>query len=208
MINILKYVVKEPESDDHKIGHKFPFNASELLSGENTYLIDKFFEDSNVEDEDDKYEELDEFEGEKLDKAENSENIKMEEAKGEDIRNEEEKNETENNINNLEEIEFKEEMEYKEDKEPTSDGEVDAIVQKFQTITIGETVGTVKTEEAKNLDDQTTDEQEITSSNKHGNNNLEQIAEKSDSVDNNVTPMCNNSTPKEKVTSINYIYIY
>ncbi len=62
----MKYVIKEPESDEHKTGHKYPFNASELLSCENNYLIDKFFEDSNIKDDEDKYEELDEYDGSKI----------------------------------------------------------------------------------------------------------------------------------------------
>jgi len=62
MIGLLKYVVREPEKDEHKTGYKYPFNAAEILSSENSYLLDKFFEDSNNSGDEDKYEELDEEE--------------------------------------------------------------------------------------------------------------------------------------------------
>lgn len=54
--------------DEHKSGYKFPFNAAEILSGENTYLLDKFFEDSNSQEED-HYEALDEPEKEQIEEV-------------------------------------------------------------------------------------------------------------------------------------------
>ncbi len=59
MFGLINYVIREPEVDEHKPAYKYPFNAADILSGENTYLLDKFFEDSNVLDED-RYEEFDE----------------------------------------------------------------------------------------------------------------------------------------------------
>ena len=56
MISLLKYVIKEPERDELKTAYKYPFNSSEILSSENTFLLDKFFEDSNQDE--DKYEEI------------------------------------------------------------------------------------------------------------------------------------------------------
>jgi hypothetical protein len=72
-MKLISYVVEEPQRDEHKIAYKFPYNAAEILSGENTYLLDKFFEDSNINDED-KYEDLNEDEGKKIDNDENHEN--------------------------------------------------------------------------------------------------------------------------------------
>jgi hypothetical protein len=33
-----------PESDDHNIGYKFPFNSCEILQSENSFILDKMFE--------------------------------------------------------------------------------------------------------------------------------------------------------------------
>jgi hypothetical protein len=123
MLNILKYVVKEPDSDDHKTGYKFPFNACELLSGENSYIIDKFFEDSNTENDEDKYEELDEYEGEKIAKESENDGVKQKET------NEQVKG----NVDNSSSVTMSNE----------TDGEVDAIVEKLQTVNLGDTVGSV-----------------------------------------------------------------
>ena len=59
LFDLINYVIREPEVDEHKPAYKYPFNAADVLSGENTYLLDKFFEDSNTFEED-RYEELDE----------------------------------------------------------------------------------------------------------------------------------------------------
>jgi hypothetical protein len=59
MISLINYVIREPSADGHKIGYKYPFNAAEILSGDNTALLDRFFEDSNLPDKDE-YEVLDE----------------------------------------------------------------------------------------------------------------------------------------------------
>ena len=75
--------------DEHKLAYKYPFNAADILSGENTYLLDKFFEDSNSPD-DDKYEELDDYEADKP-KEDNEE-------KGNENENEEKGNEDDKDI--------------------------------------------------------------------------------------------------------------
>jgi len=33
-----------PLEENHKVGHKYPFNACEILSSENSFIIDKFLE--------------------------------------------------------------------------------------------------------------------------------------------------------------------
>jgi hypothetical protein len=58
-MGIINYAIKEPDSDEHKPAYKYPFNATEILSGENSYLIDKFFQDSNQVEEE-KYEDIEE----------------------------------------------------------------------------------------------------------------------------------------------------
>jgi hypothetical protein len=44
MKNLIDYVIKMPESDDHNVGYKFPFNACEILQSENGFILDKIFE--------------------------------------------------------------------------------------------------------------------------------------------------------------------
>ncbi len=47
MINIMNYIIKEPEVDDKKIGYKYPYNACEILCSESVFIIDKFFEEKS-----------------------------------------------------------------------------------------------------------------------------------------------------------------
>jgi hypothetical protein len=94
--------------DEHKPAYKYPFNAADVLSGENTYLLDKFFEDSNVFEED-RYEELDE-EGEKAQREIN-----------EDVNETSKPNELEKNLENANET--KEIMD-----------EINEVVEKIQNI--------------------------------------------------------------------------
>ena len=43
-MRLLHYIVVDPPEDaDHKRGHKFPFQASELLSVEQNAIMDLFF---------------------------------------------------------------------------------------------------------------------------------------------------------------------
>ena len=39
---LIDYATKMPASDDQKIGHKYPFNATELLCCDNNGIIEKF----------------------------------------------------------------------------------------------------------------------------------------------------------------------
>jgi hypothetical protein len=52
LIKLVDYIIKEPAEDNHKLGHKFPFNASEILCSENVFVVEKFFEDVKTMDED------------------------------------------------------------------------------------------------------------------------------------------------------------
>lgn len=51
LIEFVDYIIKEPSTDDHNIGYKFPFNACEVLCSENVYVINKLFENSTKKDE-------------------------------------------------------------------------------------------------------------------------------------------------------------
>ena len=41
---LLDYVTIMPETDDHNTGHKFPFNACEILQSDNSFILEKIFE--------------------------------------------------------------------------------------------------------------------------------------------------------------------
>ena len=44
MKKLIDYSTKIPKEDNQKIGHKFPFNASEILCSNNMNILNKFFE--------------------------------------------------------------------------------------------------------------------------------------------------------------------
>ena len=39
---LIDYATKMPASDEQKVGHKYPFNATELLCCDNSAIIEKF----------------------------------------------------------------------------------------------------------------------------------------------------------------------
>ena len=47
LIELVNYIVNEPQSDERKIGYLFPFNACEILCSENVYVLNKIFDNSN-----------------------------------------------------------------------------------------------------------------------------------------------------------------
>ncbi len=51
MEKLLDYILKEPPQDsDQKVGHKFPYYACEILCSENVFLLEKYFEDVNKQE--------------------------------------------------------------------------------------------------------------------------------------------------------------
>lgn len=48
--NLIDFVIKEPSEDDHKRGHKFPFNACEILCSDNPVIVSKLFDEHKIED--------------------------------------------------------------------------------------------------------------------------------------------------------------
>ena len=75
MIKLIDYSLKMPTEDDPKKGHKFPFNATEIICSHNSAITDKFFENEKKD--------------EKMDIE--KEEIKNEEEKKEENKKEEEK---------------------------------------------------------------------------------------------------------------------
>jgi len=47
---LIEYSTRMPESDDLKFGHKYPFNACEILCSESSFIMDRLFEMVKIED--------------------------------------------------------------------------------------------------------------------------------------------------------------
>ena len=106
---LIDYSTKMPSIEDQKHGHKYPFNATEILCSENIILIEKIFNESNLEtsheennEKKDKSENEEDNEEEILpvalddDDLNKKENIENDEEKKEDEKKEEKKEEKEN----------------------------------------------------------------------------------------------------------------
>lgn len=50
--SLIDYIIREPREDEHKKGHKFPFNACEVLCSDNPAIVSKMFDEHKVEDDD------------------------------------------------------------------------------------------------------------------------------------------------------------
>ena len=57
--DLLDFIIKEPTEDEHKRGHKFPFNACEILCSENQSILGKIFDDKKEDEEDEEIEKKD-----------------------------------------------------------------------------------------------------------------------------------------------------
>ena len=106
---LIDYSTKMPSIEDQNHGHKYPFNATEILCSENIILIEKIFNESNLEtsheennEKKDKSENEEDNEEEILpvalddDDLNKKENIENDEEKKEDEKKEEKKEEKEN----------------------------------------------------------------------------------------------------------------
>jgi len=108
---LIDYSTKMPTNEDQKYGHKFPFNATEILCSDNIILIEKFLNGSNLES-------SHEDNNEKKDKGENEEDNEEEILPvALDIENElnKEENNKDSKIENNEEKKEEEKIEKKED---------------------------------------------------------------------------------------------
>ena len=133
---LIDYATKMPSSDDQKIGHKFPFNAAEILCADNSAIQERlmyenvfkesdFYEEENNEKEnkeEDSKEEKKEKEGEEEKKEEKNEEEKKEE-KNEGDEKKEEKNEENEKKEEKKEEEKKEEKNEEEKKEEKKEEE-------------------------------------------------------------------------------------
>ena len=79
---LIDYSTKMPIIDDQKKGHKFPFNATEILCCDNNDILERFFNEIKISEDDDSDDEENEEEEDKKDE-ENKEEKKEEEEKKE-----------------------------------------------------------------------------------------------------------------------------
>ena len=91
---LIDYATKLPQSDDQKIGHKFPFNATELLSCDNCSITDRLLNEIEVAEDSEEEEKEDDEKGEnnedKKDEDDNEEFVEVKEDEGSQDKNKEE----------------------------------------------------------------------------------------------------------------------
>ena len=120
---LIDYATKMPKADDQKTGHKFPFNATEILCCDNASVVARIMNEIRMGDDNTDEEEDEKEEGEKENnedynteddkkKEENEEffEVKEDENKEQEpkeIQDKEEKNETENEKQNSEQTQEK-----------------------------------------------------------------------------------------------------
>ena len=95
---LIDYATKMPASDDQKIGHKYPFNAAEILSCDNNGIIERIMNEIKLGEQDSDDEEREKEEengGEKKDENEENENEDYVEVKEDDNNEENEKKDDE-----------------------------------------------------------------------------------------------------------------
>ena len=98
---LIDYATKMPSSDDQKIGHKFPFNAAEILCADNSAIQEKIM--NEIPFKDSEY-----YEEEKVEKENKEENLKEEkkEKEGEEEKKEEKNKEEKKEEENTEKKKF------------------------------------------------------------------------------------------------------
>ena len=107
---LIDYSTKMPIIDDQKKGHKFPFNATEILCCDNNDILERFFNEIKIsEDDDSDDEENEEDEEKKDDEKKEEEKKKEEENKEEEKKEKEEKKEEEKKEEEKKEEEKKDE---------------------------------------------------------------------------------------------------
>ena len=79
---LIDYATKMPTSDDQKVGHKFPFNAAELLCADNSGIQDRLMNEINLKDGDS--DEEDDEDDKKEKKTEETNGVEKKEEKDEE----------------------------------------------------------------------------------------------------------------------------
>ena len=114
---LIDYSTKMPIIDDIKKGHKFPFNATEILCSDNNDIIERFFNQIKICEDDDSDDEENEEEEEKEEEEKKEEEKKEEEKKEEEKKEEEKKEEEKKDVEKKDEEKKEEEKKDEEKKD-------------------------------------------------------------------------------------------
>ena len=125
---LIDYATKLPQSDDKKIGHKFPFNATELLCCDNCVITDRILNEIEVVE--DSEEEEEDVENEDKENGEKDEEkfVEVKEDEEKQEKKKEEKFKKEEGIPNKDEKQIKEETKKENQDEEDSEREQPKII--------------------------------------------------------------------------------
>ena len=155
---LIDYATKLPQSDDKKIGHKFPFNATELLCCDNCVITDRILNEIEVAEDSESEEKEDDEKGEK----DEEEFVEVKEDEGKQEKKKEEEPNKEEGVPNKDEKQNNE--------EPKKEGESKPVEEpkKEETKTEGENKAgeELKKEEPKKEEEQKKEETKTEGENK------------------------------------------
>ena len=155
---LIDYATKLPQSEDQKIGHKFPFNATELLCCDNCVITDRILNEIEVAEDSESEEKEDDEKGEK----DEEEFVEVKEDEGKQEKKKEEEPNKEEGVPNKDEKQNNE--------EPKKEGESKPVEEpkKEETKTEGENKAgeELKKEEPKKEEEQKKEETKTEGENK------------------------------------------
>ena len=158
---LIDYATKMPESDDQKVGHKYPFNAAELLSCDNSGIIERFMNEIRLgedSDEDEKEEKEEDDKGEKDKEEEKKE--ENEESENEEFVEVKDDGNNKGEENNKEEVPKESEGDTKEVKkegeEEVKDGNKEVNQEKVEKL--DDQQKEAKSEELKDVEEKAKEE--------------------------------------------------
>ena len=114
---LIDYATKLPQTDDQKIGHKYPFNATELLCCDNCVITDRLLNDIEVAEDSEEEEKEDEEKGENNEE----EFVEVKEDEGNQEKKKEEEPTKEEGVPNKEENQNNEEPKKESETKPAEE---------------------------------------------------------------------------------------
>lgn len=114
---LIDYATKLPQSEDQKIGHKFPFNATELLCCDNCVITDRILNEIEVAEDSESEEKEDDEKGEK----DEEEFVEVKEDEGKQEKKKEEEPNKEEGVPNKDEKQNNEEPKKEGESKPVEE---------------------------------------------------------------------------------------
>ena len=114
---LIDYATKLPQSEDQKIGHKFPFNATELLCCDNCAITDRILNEIEVAEDSEEEEKEDEEKGENNEE----EFVEVKEDEGNQEKKKEEESKKEEGVPNKDENQNNEEPKTEGESKPAEE---------------------------------------------------------------------------------------